>query len=205
MNDIGGAGQAWPSSGLCVISCGADVRQGGNENSRGYADSEQREQLRLEKSRQGDELVAHDVTDDDRRECERGIRACELYQECTHVEIVASLQRDAGEGEKSAAGGGGRSSALDRHAILRHMSRQDASLATVQAAADAVVGGRGWGAGWGGKREFTLDNRARTYYVVSFGGSGSKMLGGWLSERGQSMVKEVGVKQSAVGRRERLD
>lgn len=72
-----------------------------------------------------------------------------------------------------------------------HKLKEDASLEAVNAAASARSAGNGPGRGWAAAGGFTLDERPRTYYVVSFGGSGSKMLGGWLSERGRHLVKEV--------------
>lgn len=66
-------------------------------------------------------------------------------------------------------------------------------MAGVEAAAAGAAQAEGAESGWGGSNGgFTLDPKPRTYYVVSFGGSGSKMLGGWLSERGKGMVKKVG-------------
>ncbi|CAM9452650.1 unnamed protein product [Ascophyllum nodosum] len=79
-----------------------------------------------------------------------------------------------------------------------HLPSTDRSMAAVEAAvaaASTAVGPTGGGEGepmWRGiNKALTLETRPRTYYVVSFGGSGSKMLGGWLSERGQRMVREV--------------
>ncbi|CBN75253.1 expressed unknown protein [Ectocarpus siliculosus] len=126
--------------------------------------------------------------------CERAARACNLYQECTHV----MLPLGGGGGDGHSSGSGNRSG--DKRngggfAVLMHRAARDGSMDGVEAAAAAAAAvshAAGAGNGWSGPRGgFTLDAKPRTYYVVSFGGSGSKMLGGWLSERGKGMVKEV--------------
>ncbi|CAN0436454.1 unnamed protein product, partial [Ectocarpus sp. 12 AP-2014] len=124
--------------------------------------------------------------------CERAARACDLYQECTHV----LLPPGGGGGDGHSSGSGNRSGNNrngGRFAVLMHRMARDVSMAGVDAAAAAAAAhAAGGGNGGGGpKGGFTLDAKPRTYYVVSFGGSGSKMLGGWLSERGKGMVKEV--------------
>ncbi|CAM9841265.1 unnamed protein product [Pylaiella littoralis] len=110
-----------------------------------------------------------------------------------------------GSGSSSGSGNGGDARNINSggFATLMHLPERDGSMAGVEAAAAATAseaaGGRSGGSGsgsgsggWGGSNGgFTLDAKPRTYYVVSFGGSGSKMLGGWLSNLGKGMVKEV--------------
>lgn len=169
--------KTWPTSGPCVISCSPQS----SPSSPPPPSSE-----------------GKPLSDRGRFEyCERAVRACELYQECTHVLMPATAN-----GEVPAGGGGGgidvhNSGSGARFATLMHQPAEDGSMAGVEAAAAgaaraAAAGGMA-GGGWGGSDGgFTLDPKPRTYYVVSFGGSGSKMLGGWLSERGNDMVKKVG-------------
>lgn len=110
--------------------------------------------------------------------CPRALQACELYQECTHV-LLPPLPNEQQE----------QGSPQEDFALLMHAPSVDGSMAAVEAAAAGETDGR---PKWGRlNKGFTLEARPRTYYIVSFGGSGSKMLGGWLSERGKSMVREV--------------
>lgn len=198
LSGSGGAGghklqqKTWTSSGPCVISCSSPL--GGNDDNEGGG---------------GDE---HGY-------CRRAFRACEFYQECTHIllppppflpppvpavkegphsEQVAHMKalwydeevvEDSVERPPPPKPEDGNNSGNDAYAgfaTLMHLPKMDGSMKGVLAAATAEA----WGEG--GKGGFSLDARPRTYYVVSFGGSGSKMLGGWLSERGEGLVKEVG-------------
>ena len=131
--------------------------------------------------------------------CGRALRACALYQECTHVMLPPESPQEGFAVQGTALRSGGMKAKpptqlYPTFAILMHAPTKDGSMTAVEAAASASEAGGGGGGGWGGnKLGFTFRKRPRTYYVVSFGGSGSKMLGGWLSERGKGMVKEVRV------------
>ena len=160
--------QSWSTSGPCVISCSPPPSSPGSPSPEGESSL------------------------DPFRYCARAVRACELYQECTHV-LMPPPPPANGEMTAETSSGDNGSGGLG-FATLMHLPAEDGSMAGVEAAAKAgaarAVAGTGWGGGGGGG--FTLEQKPRTYYVVSFGGSGSKMLGGWLSERGSSMVKKVG-------------
>lgn len=158
-------------------------------------------------------------------QCARGMRACELYQECTHAVLYSSpppsrtnAQQQQQQKQEEEGSPQDMWKNLDqffpeklhqlersqrpKFAVLMHRARQDASLETVHAAASAVdLGGVADAQIQAGG--FTLKEQPRTYYVVSFGGSGSKMLGGWLSERGKHLVKEVRKSRGALGSRGR--
>eukprot|EP00903_Cladosiphon_okamuranus_P019425 g17860.t1 len=153
--------QSWTTSGPCMISCSPTSPAEGGSSSLGPFEY-----------------------------CARAVRACELYQECTHVLLPPPPNAEGalGDGDGNHSGGSGLA-----YATLMHRPAEDGSMAGVEAAAAratraAGAGGGGWGGSSGG---FTLEQKRRTYYVVSFGGSGSKMLGGWLSERDKSMVQKV--------------
>ena len=163
--------KAWSTSGPCVISCSAHPE--GNTHTT--------EELQSAQGKGEGVSLAGAF-----RQCSRALRACELFQECTHVLLPPP---PAGEEPRSTEFG---------FASLMHLPSTDRSMAAVEAAvaaASTAVGPTGGGEGdpiWRGiNKALTLETRPRTYYVVSFGGSGSKMLGGWLSERGQRMVREV--------------
>ncbi|CAN0178789.1 unnamed protein product [Scytosiphon promiscuus] len=194
----------WSTSGPCVISCSSSRSsvatplqgrgQGGEETGRGRGTGEAAG--RSASTQLADAAAGPDDTVAD---CARAVRACELYQECTHVLLpppdggggsVGAGEAAAGDWGASGAAAAGGSNGGDRFATLMHLPARDGSLAGIEAAARAAARGD---AGWGGRNGgFTLEtSKPRTYYVVSFGGSGSKMLGGWLSERGKSLVKEV--------------
>eukprot|EP00752_Nemacystus_decipiens_P005858 g5292.t1 len=161
--------KSWSTSGPCVISCSSS--RPSPENDLPYAASLGRFGY-----------------------CARAVRACELYQECTHVLMPppppVKVEETVGESSGESGSGGGGGAGLEGYATLMHLPAEDGSMAAVEAAAGAAAtaAGGGWGGVNGG---FTLEKKPRTYYVVSFGGSGSKMLGGWLSERGKGMVKKV--------------
>ncbi|CAB1107672.1 unnamed protein product [Ectocarpus sp. CCAP 1310/34] len=204
----------WSASGPCVVSCSPPSSSSSSSAASG---ARQLEEARGAEDRIGGGGVA--VTPiggaplgggggggsggGGLERCERAARACNLYQECTHVLLPpgggGGDGHSSGSGKEAEAGGGaGKRSGKRRNdggfAVLMHRAARDGSMAGVEAAAAAAVAAHaeGSGSGWGGPRGgFTLDAKPRTYYVVSFGGSGSKMLGGWLSERGKEMVKEV--------------
>lgn len=160
--------KAWSTSGPCVISCTAK-----SDGQNIHVEVEQKEGGRGSSP----EGLNH---------CPRARQACELYQECTHV-LLPPVPNEKQE----------RGSPQEDFALLMHAPSVDGSMAAVEVAASGETGGGGDSNGgsrpkWGRiNKGFTLEARPRTYYVVSFGGSGSKMLGGWLSERGKSMVREV--------------
>lgn len=171
--------KAWSSVGPCVISC-SGMEEGGFQQQGG----------------------TRSVDAGKFEYCTRAIRACELYQECTHVLLPPGPpERTLETAETNLAGEGDPYAGF---ATLMHLAKTDGSLAGVQAAAVSASTGGGDGGRLGGWRggvdgAFTLEGKPRTYYIVSFGGSGSKMLGGWLSERGKDMVKEVSVRENCIG------
>lgn len=207
LNGDGGGGAprkkqlaSWSTSGPCVISCSSSpavtpqgVRVSGGEENEGAREAADRSSAAT--------LLADGAAGTSDGYCKRAVRACELYQECTHI-LLPPSRGGGGAGELMAGDWGveaGNEHGIEarrdsgnkgQFATLMHLPVEDGSLAGVQAAAAAAAAsGGGWSGSNGG---FTLEtNKPRTYYVVSFGGSGSKMLGGWLSERGKSMVKEV--------------
>lgn len=156
------------SGGPCVISCETEFS----------GEQDQNEERQQPSPPPRGSLVAGGS-----RECERGIKVCELLQECTHVVLSSSSPPLLPSSSPPP---------LQQHpkfAVLMHKAREDASLEAIKAAASARWTGED--GGWAATGGFSLNPQARRYYVVSFGGSGSKMLGGWLSERGRRFVKEV--------------
>lgn len=175
----------WSTSSPCVISCSPSSPSFGGD------------EVRLQDGRGSGSGSGSGF-----EHCARAVRACELYQECTHILMPPAASGNGNGNSKGNGGDAGRNSGGGGDgggfATLMHRAEKDGSMAGVEAAAAAAAragngGGGGSGSGgWGGSNGgFTLDAKPRTYYVVSFGGSGSKMLGGWLSERGKGMVKEV--------------
>ncbi|CAN0219587.1 unnamed protein product, partial [Ectocarpus sp. 4 AP-2014] len=189
----------WSTSGPCVVSCSPPSSS--SSSSSAASGARQLEEAGGAEDRIGGGGVAvtplrgapvgGDRGGGGLERCERAARACNLYQECTHV-----LLPPGGAGGDGHSSGNGNRSGNSRNgggfAVLMHRAARDGSMAGVEAAAAAAAHAAGGGNGWSGPRGgFTLDAKPRTYYIVSFGGSGSKMLGGWLSERGKGMVKEV--------------
>lgn len=197
---VGRVKKPWSTEGPCVIACSSPLEEGDIFN--GQGDGHLRGGGGGGGGDGGDTgggdgfgRLFHDSRYD---YCDRAFRACALYQECTHVLLPPEGSPSEEESSSASLSAGKETAQAEQQhrtggfATLMHRPHQDGSMASVQAAASALQAGGGRG-GWKGRASdgFTLDARARTYYVVSFGGSGSKMLGGWLSERGKSLVKEV--------------
>lgn len=202
--------ESWSSSGPCVISCSSSSLP--PSLGRGGAGRQLEEHGR--DGGDGGDGGGGGGSSSGFEYCSRALRACELYQECTHILMPPAPPLGDGDDDGGGGGGGGSDNAKRRNngggggfATLMHLPEKDGSMAGVEAAAAAAAASKAAGGGsggdggsgsgsaaarWGGSNGgFTLDAKPRTYYVVSFGGSGSKMLGGWLSERGKGMVKEV--------------
>ena len=85
--------------------------------------------------------------------CSRGVKVCETYVECTHVVYGGSKGEDL----------------TGKFVTLKHeVVKEDLS------ALDNVF------AKW--SSEMTKETKPRTYVIISYGGSGSKMLSGWISD-----------------------
>ncbi|CAM9598033.1 unnamed protein product, partial [Discosporangium mesarthrocarpum] len=109
--------------------------------------------------------------------CTRARKVCSYYPECTHVLLPPAAR--AGNVAVVRAGAGAGAEAGVVYARLLHEPRSDGSL-------EKVVSQGMWG-----KTKFSFSKRPRVYYIVSFGGCGSKMLGGWLYDRGRQLVTKV--------------
>lgn len=197
---VGQVKKPWSTEGPCVIACSSPLEKGGVFNGQGDGHLPGGE---VGGGGEGGDTGGGDgfgrLFHDSRYDyCDRAFRACALYQECTHVLLPPEGSPSEAESSSASRSAGKETAQTEQQhrtggfATLMHRPRQDGSMASVRAVASALQAG-GRGGGWKGKASdgFTLDARARTYYVVSFGGSGSKMLSGWLSERGKSLVKEV--------------
>jgi hypothetical protein len=96
--------------------------------------------------------------------CSRAETTCSAYVECTH--IVYSKET-----------GGDMS---DATATLMHEKRA-ADTGEMRAAFDALVS----------QGKLGTSVRPRIYVIVSYGGSGSKMLSGWINDQSRASVKDV--------------
>jgi hypothetical protein len=96
--------------------------------------------------------------------CSRAKSSCAAYVECTHVVYSAETSSDL----------------TDATVTLMHQKR-----ATDKAAMDEAFNALK-SAG-----KISVAPRPRTYVIVSYGGSGSKMLSGWISDQPNSYVKMV--------------
>jgi hypothetical protein len=95
-------------------------------------------------------------------DCSRAERICSNYIECSHVVY---------DGEKG-------EDLKGKFATLMHEVKEE-GLSGSEAAHEK----------WGSK--FTKDEKPRTYVIISYGGSGSKMLSGWISDLPKSSVVNV--------------
>ena len=95
--------------------------------------------------------------------CSRAERICGNYIECSHIVY------DGEQGEDLKG----------KFVTLMHEVKEGGGLSGSEAAH----------AKWGPK--FTKDEKPRTYVIISYGGSGSKMLSGWISDLPKSSVVNV--------------
>ncbi|GMH69904.1 hypothetical protein TrST_g14122 [Triparma strigata] len=94
--------------------------------------------------------------------CSRGVKVCETYVECTHVVYGGSKGEDLT----------GKFVTLKHEVVKEDLSALDNAFAK-------------WSS------EMTKETKPRTYVIISYGGSGSKMLSGWISDLPKSSVVTV--------------
>ena len=94
--------------------------------------------------------------------CSRAVKVCSSFVECTHIVY------DGERGEDLSS----------KHVALKHeVIKEDLSALTAAFSKWSSV--------------MTKDEKPRTYVIISYGGSGSKMLSGWISDLPKSSVVTV--------------
>jgi len=94
--------------------------------------------------------------------CSRGVKVCNTYVECTHVVYDGKEREDL----------------TNKVVTLKHeLVKEDLSALTTAFSRWSSV--------------MTRAEKPRTYVIISYGGSGSKMLSGWISDLPKSSVVTV--------------